>query len=284
MNDRDYIFISYKGEDAEVLSFIHRLEDAGFRLWYDVRLLAADEWAEVVEKHIRNSGYFLTLVTEDFLRSPWCEKEVLTARSGGVPVLVVFLCDARLPRQLRSAFQNVPVLERNDYADEEMFFEALCAVDGLADFCAPPVLPAPIRISLEVKPLGTSKWHSQIKARPGDTARWRVHGEHVGDLMRENFSVRCILPTGLQLVPGTTTIFNNVHPEGVTLSDRITENSGVNLGTYAPSSDFWLYFNTEVVQAPEYNVIFRSIIQASYGRDSGTVEASADVIVDAEGA
>lgn len=279
--ERDYIFVSYKGEDAAALAFIRRLQDAGFRLWYDARLLGADEWARVIADRIQNCGYFLSLVTEEFLGSPWCEKEILTAHRSGLPVLAVFLTNAPLPRKLRPLYEDIPTLERANYADDEAFFEALCVVDGLSDFCMTPVLPGQILLTLEVKRLGTTEWHQQIKAACGETARWRVHFVQTDDLLRENFSLRCILPSGLQLVPGTTTIFNNAHPEGVTLSDRLCEDSGINLGDYAPGGGAWLYFNTVVAQQPVQNTIFRNILQASFGRDSGTVEASADVIVEA---
>ena len=38
-------------------------------------------------------------------------------------------------------------------------------------------------------------------------------------------------------------IYNAKHPQGVTLSDNIITDMGVNIGDYAPGANAWIYFD-----------------------------------------
>ena len=77
-----------------------------------------------------------------------------------------------------------------------------------------------------------------------------------------------------------TRIYNAKHPQGVTLSDNIITDMGVNIGDYAPGANAWIYFDTVTPEmASNENIIYRNIIQACGGY--GSKEKSADVIVDA---
>lgn len=68
--------------------------------------------------------------------------------------------------------------------------------------------------------------------------------------------------------------------QGVTLSDNIITDMGVNIGDYAPGANAWIYFDTVTPEmASNENIIYRNIIQACGGY--GSKEKSADVIVDA---
>ena len=101
-----------------------------------------------------------------------------------------------------------------------------------------------------------------------------------GNTTMKNVIIRDILPTGLTYVKGTTQIFNTAHPQGVTLSDNIVTDSGINIGDYASKAGAWLYFNATVDKAVSEkcnNSLLRNVIQANGG--SGTKEDTADVLV-----
>ena len=67
--------------------------------------------------------------------------------------------------------------------------------------------------------------------------------------------------------------------QGVTLSDNIITDMGVNIGDYAPGANAWIYFDATASEIPSSkNVIYRNIIQACGGY--GAKEQSADVIMD----
>ena len=146
-----------------------------------------------------------------------------------------------------------------------------------AQFAAKPNL----EISKEVKILGTDTWSEQVEAKAGDTVRYRIHFVNTGNTTMQNVVIRDILPTGLNYVNGTTQIFNTAHPKGVTLSDKIVTDSGINIGDYAAQGGAWIYFNATVdksVSEKCNNSLLRNVVQANGG--SGTKEDTADVLVD----
>ncbi len=148
-----------------------------------------------------------------------------------------------------------------------------------AQFAAKPN----IEISKEVKINGTDTWSETLKAKAGDTVRYRIHVKNTGNTTLDNLVVRDILPTGLTYVKGSTTIVNTAHPKGVALSDGIVTDKGINLGQYAAGAGAWLYFNATVDKAVSEkceNSTLRNIVQASAGTSTGTKEDTADVLVD----
>ena len=148
----------------------------------------------------------------------------------------------------------------------------------------PPVTQTPLRITCEVKPLGADEWSRRIKADDGATVRWRVHVVNDSAQTVENLCVRDIFPTGMTLVPGSVTVANSAHPDGVSVSDSITEDGGMNLGAYASGGGAWIYFNTVIDRSAnetEGNLILRNVVQTSGGAVTGTVEDAADVILEA---
>ena len=148
-----------------------------------------------------------------------------------------------------------------------------------AQFASKPDLS----IQKEVKLLGTDTWSEQIKAKAGDTVRYRIHVKNTGNVQLKNVSVRDILPTGLTYVKGSTTLANSTNPGGISVSDNILNDNGLNVGTYNANGDAWIYFNATVDKSVSEkcgNTILRNVAQTSAGTSTGTKEDKADVIVD----
>ena len=147
-----------------------------------------------------------------------------------------------------------------------------------AQFASKPGLS----IQKEVKLLGTDTWSEQIKAKSGDTVRYRIHVKNTGNVQLKNVSVRDILPTGLTYVKGSTTLANSTNPKGISVSDNILNDNGLNVGTYNANGDAWIYFNATVDKSVSEkcgNTILRNVAQTSAGSSTGTKEDTADVIV-----
>lgn len=124
------------------------------------------------------------------------------------------------------------------------------------------------------------KWADRIYAVPGERIRFRIGIRNMSSEMFRNLTLRDILPTGLSYINGSTRIYNPKHPQGVTLSDNIVTDMGVNIGDYAPGANAWIYFDATTPEtASNENIIYRNVIQACGGY--GAKEQSADVIVDA---
>ena len=148
-----------------------------------------------------------------------------------------------------------------------------------AQFAAKPAL----EIQKEVKLLGTDTWSEQIKAKAGDTVRYRIQVKNTGNTQLQNVHVFDVLPKGLTYVKGSTTVANATNPKGIAVSDNIVTDNGINIGTYGAGANAWIYFNATVdkpVSEECGNTILRNIAQTSAGSSTGTKEDTADVIVD----
>ena len=137
-------------------------------------------------------------------------------------------------------------------------------------------------LTMEVRKKDESepKWADKVYAVPGECVRFRIGIRNMSSEMFRNLTLRNILPTGLSYINGSTRIYNAKHSQGVTFSDNIITDNGINIGDYLPGANAWIYFDATTPEtASSKNIIYRNIIQACGGY--GSNEKSADVIVDA---
>lgn len=137
-------------------------------------------------------------------------------------------------------------------------------------------------LTMEVRKKDESepKWADKVYAVPGECVRFRIGIRNMSSEMFRNLTLRNILPTGLSYINGSTQIYNAKHPQGVTLSDNIITDMGVNIGNYAPGANAWIYFDVATSKMTNSrNIIYRNVIQACGGY--GEKEQSVDVLVDA---
>lgn len=140
-----------------------------------------------------------------------------------------------------------------------------------------------LSIQKEVKLLGTDTWSEQVKAKSGDTVRYRIQVKNTGNTDLKGVVVRDVLPENLEYIKGSTTIVNSNHSTPLTLSDDIVSTTGINTGDYGAGALAVLYFNAKVkagVSDKCTNTLLRNIAQTSAGKNTGTKEDTADVLVD----
>lgn len=76
-----YIFISYAHADSRrVYPVIKKLQEDGFRVWYDDGIDPGTEWDQSIADAIKNCGYFFAFLSENYLRSENCKDEMNYAR------------------------------------------------------------------------------------------------------------------------------------------------------------------------------------------------------------
>lgn len=97
-------------------------------------------------------------------------------------------------------------------------------------------------IKLEARLEDIKEWSDEIKAARGDRVRFRIHFLNTGKEIMRNVCFRAILPTGIVFEPGTVEVYNVKHPKGVSLSDLIVTDVGMNIGDYAPGGGAYIYF------------------------------------------
>lgn len=88
--DEDYIFVSYSHKDSDyVLPIIDNLHDLGYRLWFDDGIEASAEWPEYIEDHMNRCAAVLAFVTDNFVESSNCRKEITYSLNNGKPLIYV---------------------------------------------------------------------------------------------------------------------------------------------------------------------------------------------------
>lgn len=136
-------------------------------------------------------------------------------------------------------------------------------------------------ISLEVKKLDQFQFSKQVEAEPGDIILYRMQVINTTGKQLKNWHVRIIIPTGLEYINGKTVVANSTNPEGLCVSDNILTDSGMNIGNYNGKGNAFVYFYVRVgVEAKkEEKMIYRMKAECSAGSETGTIEDTADVIV-----
>lgn len=129
--EKSYIFISYAHKDSDrVWAIIKQMQHDGYRVWYDEGIDPGTEWDENIASHVRDCGYFIAFVSENYLKSDNCKDELNFARDLEKKQVLVYLEDVELPpgMALRSGrFQNFR-------ADKRGFFSRLYEAEGISEF------------------------------------------------------------------------------------------------------------------------------------------------------
>jgi len=75
-----YIFVSYAHRDSDiVLPVIESLYQRKYRVWYDEGIAAGSEWPKNIADHLNAASGVLVFVSDNSLKSPNCENEVVRA-------------------------------------------------------------------------------------------------------------------------------------------------------------------------------------------------------------
>lgn len=72
-----YVFVCYAHDDADIVyPEIIRLQNAGFRIWYDEGISPGLEWPETIARAIRDCSLFLCYVSPRLVISEHCRREI----------------------------------------------------------------------------------------------------------------------------------------------------------------------------------------------------------------
>lgn len=131
-----YIFISYSHKNTpEVMSIVHRLQDEGYRVWYDEGIDPGTEWDANIAAHVKGCSYFIAFVSSAYLGSDNCKDELNYARDLNKERLLIYLEDVELPDGMAMRLNRLQAMHKYKYTSEEMFFTKLFQTPGLKDFC-----------------------------------------------------------------------------------------------------------------------------------------------------
>ena len=128
--NRPYAFFSYAHADsAKVLKVVDELDSRNYRLWYDAGIEAGVNWPEVVATHLLDSKTVLLFLTERFLRSQNCRRELNYAVAEKKRMYCIFLEDLKLPEDVAMQLSTVETLDGKDL-DEKQISDRICEALG----------------------------------------------------------------------------------------------------------------------------------------------------------
>jgi TIR domain/YARHG domain len=113
------IFISYASDDrTEAAALAGFLEDAGFKVWWDRRLIPGQEFHSTIERMIKDCKVAIVIWTETSIKSRWVLGEAETAANSDklLPVRVDILAPSKLPIAFR-ALHTIPLRDRRELVE-----------------------------------------------------------------------------------------------------------------------------------------------------------------------
>lgn len=129
-----YIFLSYAHADAEaVMAIAARLQDAGCRVWYDGGIEVGSEWPEYIAAHLKAASVMLAFLSNAYVRSDNCRKEMHFAQTNKISTVNIFLEETALTPGME--MQIGPLFALMKYTmGEDAFYKKLLAAPQLSPF------------------------------------------------------------------------------------------------------------------------------------------------------
>lgn len=94
---KPYVFVSYSHEEEDkaiVYPILERMEQAGFRLWYDLGIESTSEWPKVIGEHLEKATAVLFCFSKNFTASSNCLDELFYAKDN-IPNRITLFMDSK---------------------------------------------------------------------------------------------------------------------------------------------------------------------------------------------
>jgi hypothetical protein len=137
---RPYIFISYAHADSDkVMEVVEHMHQRGYRIWYDEGIEVGSEWPECIASHLAGAHLMIGFISNAYMKSDNCRKEMHFAVSKKIKVVNVFLEETKMTLGMEMQIGNIFALMKYQMSDQ-VFFEKLYAAPLLRseDFVAAP--------------------------------------------------------------------------------------------------------------------------------------------------
>lgn len=130
--DEPYIFISYAHADsAAVMEIIGDMHARGFHIWYDEGIEAGSEWTECIASHLASAELMLGFVTDSYIASDNCRREMNYAVQKKKKVINIFLSPTTLTPGMELQIGGIWALMKYSYPSEEYFYQKLYEAPAL---------------------------------------------------------------------------------------------------------------------------------------------------------
>ncbi len=134
-----YIFISYSHKNKDVvLPVIEALQNSGYNVWFDIGIEAGSEWPEYIATHLRNCACVLTFISNDFVRSHNCRRELLFAQHHEKQLLNIYIEEVELSEGMQMQLCLNQALWKKNFPTVEEFHDAVIRARIIQDCKAKP--------------------------------------------------------------------------------------------------------------------------------------------------
>ena len=132
--NQPYIFISYSHRNSRYIhSVIEFLQNSGYRVWFDGGIEAGSEWPEYIASHLEGCSCVLTFMSNAFVASDNCKRELHFAQDLKKPLLNVYIEEVNLPAGLRMQLGLCQAMYRDNFRTEGEFLNSLARARIMAD-------------------------------------------------------------------------------------------------------------------------------------------------------
>ena len=129
-----YIFVSYAHSDSDiVLPIVEKLQNEGFRIWFDNGIEAGTEWPETIAEHIEKCRCVLAFITPAAADSHNCRREINFAVEEKKDLLAVHLEDFKTSAGMRMQLNTLQSIYRSRFLDDSSFLGELMKARMLED-------------------------------------------------------------------------------------------------------------------------------------------------------
>ncbi len=131
--ENSYVFLSYSHMDIEAaMDIVRHLQSKGFRVWYDEGIDPGSEWDENIASHVEKCGYFIALLSRNYLNSSNCKDELNFARDKEKPRLLIYLEYIQLPPGMQMRLSRLQAIHRYKYKEQKIFYKKLYSAKGIS--------------------------------------------------------------------------------------------------------------------------------------------------------
>ena len=121
--DEPYIFVSYSHKDSDkVFKEIKRLNEDGYRVWYDEGIAPGNEWTDEIASALENCSLFVVFLTKNSVMSPNVKNEIDFAIDEKIPAIGIYLEECSLQGGLKLRFKNKQAILKYTMDDEEYVY------------------------------------------------------------------------------------------------------------------------------------------------------------------
>ena len=125
--DHPYIFVSYAHANSpQVMEVITHMHSRGYRIWYDEGIEVGSEWPECIASHLAGAHLMLAFISNAYMASDNCRREMHFAISRKIKIINIFLEDTRMTPGMEMQIGNIFALMKQNMSDQA-FFQKLYA-------------------------------------------------------------------------------------------------------------------------------------------------------------